>query len=91
MNFWPKLLSLPSWERGLKREQLSGYVQSVDVAPFVGAWIETTIAPLTCIIIAVAPFVGAWIETFQKIYLFFQRCVAPFVGAWIETPWKESQ
>ena len=41
MNFWLKLLSLPSRERGLKpwNEKLA-YIAK-HVAPFAGAWIET--------------------------------------------------
>ena len=33
------------------------------VAPFVGAWIETTQKCKHSYVNAVAPFVGAWIET----------------------------
>ena len=86
MNFWLKLLSLPSWERGLKRLTSSSAFLTVAVAPFVGAWIETTTSPLLITICNVAPFVGAWIET-RKILPFprFPIPVAPFVGAWIET------
>ena len=40
MNFWSKLLSLPSWERGLKSVDLDGREIAKAVAPFVGAWIE---------------------------------------------------
>lgn len=41
-DFWAKLLSLPSWERGLKHtldEILFGHFC---VAPLVGAWTETS-------------------------------------------------
>ena len=41
MNFWLKLLSLPSWERGLKHIALQRVYFADLVAPFVGAWIET--------------------------------------------------
>ena len=37
-------MSLPSWERGLKRRDRILLCPRVSVAPFVGAWIET--APL---------------------------------------------
>ena len=40
MNFWSKLLSLPSWERGLKYNLCHNDHKQVYVAPFVGAWIE---------------------------------------------------
>ena len=35
----------------------------IDVAPRVGAWIETSLAVFYLAIVAVAPRVGAWIET----------------------------
>ena len=56
-----------------------------DVAPFVGAWIETPSPPPLSIRHTVAPFVGAWIETSRIYGLENGRSVAPFVGAWIET------
>ena len=34
-------MSLPSWERGLKLFRSNGIDRKPDVAPFVGAWIET--------------------------------------------------
>ena len=34
------LLSLLSWERGLKYRNYSLYAESTNVAPLVGAWIE---------------------------------------------------
>ena len=33
------------------------------VAPYMGAWIETDINPLPCYHSYVAPYMGAWIET----------------------------
>ena len=33
------------------------------VAPYVGAWIETSSWPKTTVYPFVAPYVGAWIET----------------------------
>ena len=41
-DFWAKLLSLPSWERGLKLRQYRIVLTASEVAPLVGAWIETT-------------------------------------------------
>ena len=35
-----------------------------NVAPYVGAWIETSNVPLERVNSAVAPYVGAWIETY---------------------------
>ena len=55
------------------------------VAPYVGAWIETAAAAGVSNAVAVAPYVGAWIETeAQAEWTKFQK-VAPYVGAWIET------
>ena len=34
-------MSHPTWVRGLKLEPAQGYASSTDVAPYVGAWIET--------------------------------------------------
>ena len=34
-----------------------------DVAPYVGAWIETTVISYSLKLSIVAPYVGAWIET----------------------------
>ena len=38
-------LSLPMWERGLKRPYALGIAEPLIVAPHVGAWIETTGTP----------------------------------------------
>ena len=40
-DFWAKLLSLPSWERGLKPPPSPPTPPPPEVAPLVGAWIET--------------------------------------------------
>ena len=56
-----------------------------NVAPRVGAWIETSVKVRQTAAFSVAPRVGAWIETYvwqSKQELLF---VAPRVGAWIET------
>ena len=50
------------WVRGLKpniREEEAHRL----VAPYVGAWIETTSKGARCPRTDVAPYVGAWIET----------------------------
>mgnify|MGYP007100800614 FL=1 len=57
----------------------------IDVAPFVGAWIETYCVFVDVHQIMVAPFVGAWIETREEPTTPSIKVVAPFVGAWIET------
>ena len=57
------------------------------VAPYVGAWIETSLAWLIALAHSVAPYVGAWIETIASIRTKKSYWVAPYVGAWIETVW----
>ena len=56
-------MSHPMWVRGLKQgRQLPNATRS-NVAPYVGAWIETSWAPCNENNTRVAPYVGAWIET----------------------------
>ena len=38
-----------------------------DVAPFTGAWIETTVTVGGVKLLSVAPFTGAWIETVDEV------------------------
>ena len=62
------------------------YVKASEVAPLVGAWIETSVgAGATATAPNVAPLVGAWIETHPFRLRPSRGCVAPLVGAWIET------
>ena len=57
-----------------------------EVAPYVGAWIETTHERRIIKSLSVAPYVGAWIETCRGLNrLQKAKQVAPYVGAWIET------
>ena len=49
--------------RGLKLLCLTWLCSNLKVAPYVGAWIETTVVPLCRGVGNVAPYVGAWIET----------------------------
>ena len=56
------LQSLPSWERGLKLQDMDLMELPVDVAPLVGAWIEMLIWKCVSWMMLVAPLVGAWIE-----------------------------
>ena len=59
------MLSHPSWVRGLKRYVPDSITGLDNVAPFMGAWIETaTVIPLLYAPL-VAPFMGAWIETWR--------------------------
>ena len=80
------LLSLLSWERGLKFSLCSTVCLTAFVAPLVGAWIEIAnqydfVPPRL-----VAPLVGAWIEIFVAVEFHLASLVAPLVGAWIEIP-----
>ena len=61
-----------------------GFNATVDVAPFVGAWIEILLWLPLIRADRVAPFVGAWIEIPLPSVVTFVLTVAPFVGAWIE-------
>ena len=56
-----------------------------EVAPLVGAWIETHLRTAAEVQVCVAPLVGAWIETVFPLLAYHKICVAPLVGAWIET------
>ena len=56
------LLSLLSWERGLKSGLIVTKQCDRVVAPLVGAWIEIAISTSYLPHIPVAPLVGAWIE-----------------------------
>ena len=57
------ILSHPTWVRGLKQDFASLTQAKLNVAPHVGAWIETIANLLSANIEDVAPHVGAWIET----------------------------
>ena len=73
MNFWLKLLSLPSWERGLKRvyDVIPGQVHIV--VPLVGTWIETKSQLIRIGRRKVVPLVGTWIETAQISLTNYQK------------------
>ena len=55
--------SLPMWERGLKHNFNDCIYIPIEVAPYVGAWIETAVRKVQQAASLVAPYVGAWIET----------------------------
>ena len=59
----PVLLSRPVWARGLKLLNIYKKWKTKNVAPRVGAWIETPMLAPVMHRINVAPRVGAWIET----------------------------
>ena len=56
-------LSHPTWVRGLKLNESITNWMATDVAPYVGAWIETDKFKVHIVQSFVAPYVGAWIET----------------------------
>ena len=55
--------SHPVWVRGLKQHRRKKTFVRDNVAPRVGAWIETTFCLSALLRQNVAPRVGAWIET----------------------------
>ena len=61
------------------------HVTIVVVAPYTGAWIETSWSNQAKRFKSVAPYTGAWIETEMLIATYAKLEVAPYTGAWIET------
>ena len=55
--------SHPTWVRGLKLVKSDYQPAPGEVAPYVGAWIETVSVNFSPVQLEVAPYVGAWIET----------------------------
>ena len=58
-----KIVSHPTWVRGLKHPNGCRRWSNDHVAPYVGAWIETSLYVNVRNTAHVAPYVGAWIET----------------------------
>ena len=56
-------MSHPMWVRGLKHFVGASCDTDKKVAPYVGAWIETSCCCANICDMKVAPYVGAWIET----------------------------
>ena len=73
-------MSHPMWVRGLKHVLLVANIRVIQVAPHVGAWIETYTSPNLCEIWRVAPHVGAWIETIDRRWQAQNSSVAPLYG-----------
>ena len=59
-----EIVSLPSWERGLKSISAAFASRFEPVAPLVGAWIEIYKLITSPTQYPVAPLVGAWIEIY---------------------------
>ena len=78
-------MSHPMWVRGLKQKENRQKQEIPFVAPYVGAWIETSDIMAAKGGKIVAPYVGAWIETKVNVCTHNDIPVAPYVGAWIET------
>ncbi len=80
----PVAKSHPTWVRGLKpTDYLS--VQRDNVAPYVGAWIETNKLVYTTFYVRSHP---TWVRGLKPKVWYnrgFGMSVAPYVGAWIET------
>ena len=78
------LLSLLSWERGLKLYQLAESIVKVPVAPLVGAWIEIINRAST---VPGSPSLLSWergLKFLRQGKAKVVNNVAPLVGAWIE-------
>ena len=78
-------LSHPVWVRGLKHNIGPSRYAYANVAPRVGAWIETI---LFCLIISLCLSHPVWVRGLKRADRCVCRCryrVAPRVGAWIET------
>ncbi len=58
---------------------------AMDVTPFTGVWIETTIDNENPVPLNVTPFTGVWIETLHPPDYQQPQQVTPFTGVWIET------
>ena len=74
--------------RGLKHDTSAKPVLDEVVAPYVGAWIETSIVNTAC---SQAQSHPTWVRGLkQKSYSHNEQGtkVAPYVGAWIETRYK---
>ena len=84
------LLSLLSWERGLKYYRHSSAKIPVLVAPLVGAWIEILLLLSQP---RIAPSLLSWERGLKYIFsceMVVLVLVAPLVGAWIEISWPQS-
>ena|SRR5690625_486233 len=79
-----RIMSHPIWVRGLKFNK--GYIVSkpINVASYMGAWIEIPSLDVKRALYCVASYMGAWIEIMQEKLLILRRRVASYMGAWIE-------
>ena len=77
--------SHPSWVRGLKQRVLACRIIADVVAPFVGAWIETSVIGMMSKLLPSHPSWVRGLKQPQGLQVHTNISVAPFVGAWIET------
>ena len=76
--------SHPVWVRGLKLTSVYYQIQPRDVAPRVGAWIETACSCMICVLLRSHPVWVRGLKLCPRPILGI-LAVAPRVGAWIET------
>ena len=75
------------WVRGLKRIFISTFADVEEVAPYVGAWIETSSRRHEVLLFLSHPM---WVRGLKLLWQNITEHVegvAPYVGAWIETLW----
>ena len=65
------------WVRGLKQQPKFTHMLVMYVAPYVGAWIETTRLSVIKCSASVAPYVGAWIETVDRCQVVYRHASHP--------------
>ena len=79
-------MSHPMWVRGLKQKKLSECKTMEEVAPYVGAWIETACIRLPPNIPCKShPMWVRGLKHYSPAPPYGRQHVAPYVGAWIET------
>ena len=78
-------MSHPMWVRGLKRMEHTLDNVRIEVAPYVGAWIETCSALSLPVSAWSHPMWVRGLKLFGTLTSRRVSAVAPYVGAWIET------
>ena len=81
-----RIASHPTWVRGLKPKGGVERVQGTDVAPYVGAWIETFCFYQISRLCTSHPTWVRGLKHADSRSGIPGHEVAPYVGAWIETP-----
>ena len=83
-NYWLILLSLPSWECGLKFQGLRCLCSPDSVTPFVGVWIEIGQPQLQIHFHSSLPSWECGLKYNSNKQRDRRSEVTPFVGVWIE-------